>query len=326
MKDKILLWLIYFCTVPIWSCYAGIDLQDYVEIQVAVESDGDSLYGSLLMPEKDFFGTVVLIIAGSGPTDRDGNQIFMVNNALKMLASALAQEGIASLRYDKRGVMASIPRDFKEADLRFDDYVSDAQAWLQWLKMDKRFSDIFVVGHSEGSLIGMIASRKVPVTGFISLAGTGRMFGDLVLEQLGKQMDDNQLRVVADILDSLKSGQTVKNVPGSLHILFRPSVQPYLMSWMQYNPLLEISRLDMPVLIIQGEKDLQVTVNDGEQLHKASKNSDFVIIENMNHVLKNVPGGIEENRASYTDPAFLLSKKLAPEMAVFIQCVSRITD
>ena len=176
-----------------------------------------------------------------------------------------------------------------------------------------------MIGHSEGSLIGMMAARKANIAGFISVAGTGRNCGELILDQLAQNMDIDQLQVVTDIIDSLQSGHPVSQVPKDLYMLFRPSVQPYLISWMQYNPTEEISLLDMPVLIIQGEKDLQVSVRDGEQLHQATKGSDYVIIEHMNHVLKDIQGGIEENRASYTDPTLPLSEELVQRIADFIR-------
>jgi pimeloyl-ACP methyl ester carboxylesterase len=319
VTDKILLFMMYYITVPICQVSGGIDLRDFVEKEVVVKSEGAALHGTLLIPDHHFQGTVALIIAGSGPTDRNGNQFLMANNSLKMLAHNLAKKGIASLRYDKRGVMASIPKNFRESDLRFDDYIRDAQAWLRWLQADRNFQNIFVIGHSEGSLIGMMAARQANITGYISLAGTGRNCGDLILDQLAPNMDVDQLQVVAHIIDSLQSGHPVSQVPKDLNMLFRASVQPYLISWMQYDPTEEISKLGLPVLIIQGEKDLQVSAHDGEQLHQASQESDFVIIEYMNHVLKDIQGGIEENRASYTDPTLPLSGELTTRIVDFIR-------
>ena len=105
--------MMYSITIPIFQATGGIDLRDFAEKEVVAESEGASLHGTLLIPDHHFRGTVALIIAGSGPTDRNGNQFLMVNNSLKMLARTLAKKGIASLRYDKRGVMASIPKNFR---------------------------------------------------------------------------------------------------------------------------------------------------------------------------------------------------------------------
>ena len=136
------------------------------------------------MPDQQPPIPVVLIIAGSGPTDRNGNQSGMVNNALKQLAHALAQQGIASLRYDKRGVAGSYPAGINEAELRFDHYVDDAKGWIESLNQSPRFSDVWVMGHSEGSLIGMRAAQTSDVSRFISLSGPAQGAAQILSQQL----------------------------------------------------------------------------------------------------------------------------------------------
>jgi pimeloyl-ACP methyl ester carboxylesterase len=148
------------------------------EQSVSLDTPTGKINGKIGLPDAEK-PPIVLLIAGSGPTDMDGNTnsggFSMKNNSLKLLAEGLAQRGIATLRFDKRGIASSSAAAKKERDLRFEDYVADAQGWIDRLSDDSRFSDVFVLGHSEGSLIGMLASVDNPkVKGFISLAGAGR--------------------------------------------------------------------------------------------------------------------------------------------------------
>src|ERR1035437_1292123 len=130
---------------------------------------------------------VALLIAGSGPTDRDGNNLAMKNNSLKMLANELAKNGIASLRYDKRGIGNSKTTGFNEADIRFDNYVNDAKEWVIYLKKVLKFNNIVVIGHSEGSLIGMIVAQDKAVSKYVSVAGAGQPADKIIREQLKNQ-------------------------------------------------------------------------------------------------------------------------------------------
>src|SRR5579859_7330981 len=99
---------------------------------VQLKTPSGTIYGTLLVPSAPKRMPVVLLIAGSGPTDRNGNSAMLPapNNSLKMLAEALAARNIASLRYDKRGIGESKAAMTAEKDLRFDTYVDDAVAWV----------------------------------------------------------------------------------------------------------------------------------------------------------------------------------------------------
>jgi pimeloyl-ACP methyl ester carboxylesterase len=263
-------------------------------------------------------GPVVLIIAGSGPTDRNGNNPMMKNNSLQQLAFGLADAGIASVRYDKRGIAASAKAMKSEDDLRFEDYINDIREWINLLKKDTRFTKITVCGHSEGSLLGMIASKD-KADKYISIAGPGKPANETLREQLENQPE--QVKEIAfPILDSLSIGVTVSNPNPMLAALFRPSVQPYLISWFKYNPQIEIAKLNFPVLILQGDQDLQVTINDAELLSKANKNAQMHIINGMNHIFKIVPGNNKnENIKSYSNPTKPISTQLLEEIISFIK-------
>ncbi|MDO7486185.1 alpha/beta hydrolase [Peribacillus frigoritolerans] len=174
----------------------------------------------------------MIIIAGSGPTDKDGNTIGNPgkNNSLKMLAESLAEKGIASIRYDKRGIGENMQLTGKEEDLRFEQYIDDAAAWVKFAKKDGRFSKVGIIGHSEGSLIGMAAAKKTETDIFISLAGAGEPIDQVLIKQLEEQLTPSLLTETKDILAKLKQGKQVETVSADLQSVFRPSVQPYMIS------------------------------------------------------------------------------------------------
>ncbi|HEX3109606.1 MAG TPA: alpha/beta hydrolase, partial [Thermoanaerobaculia bacterium] len=240
-----------------------------------------AIHGTLLLPaDMSKPVPVVLIIAGSGPTDRDGNSPALPghNDALKMLATDFAMNGIASLRYDKRGIAESASAATKESDLRFETYIDDAVAWCNQLH-EKRFSSVVIAGHSEGSLIGMIAAKKCGAAGFISLEGAGFPAADILRTQLKTRLPEDLNAKSEAILKSLEAGKTVDDTPPQLAALYRPSVQPYLISWFKYDPAKEIAALKMPVLIVQGTTDIQVGMDDAKRLAAANPKAKLVTIE-----------------------------------------------
>ena len=284
---------------------------------VILKTATGEIFGTLTLPtnnNKKF--PVALIIAGSGPTDRDGNNMSMKNNSLKMLAEALAKQGIASLRYDKRAVAESRKSAKSELDLRFEDYINDAKGWIDFLLAKNQFSKVIVIGHSEGSLIGMIAVEERAT--FISIAGAGRSADLILKEQLAAQPKQIKDTCFA-IIDSLKSGKTVEKVNPLLFSLFRPSVQPYMISWFKHDPQIEIKNIKKKSLIIQGTKDIQVSLVDAELLNKANPKSKLLIIENMNHIFKIVEGDRQANIATYTNPTLPISQKMVEGIVEFIK-------
>ena len=286
--------------------------------EVIIVSDSIEIHGTLLFPEGLDKMPVVLIIAGSGPTDRNGNNQGYNNNSLKLLAEALADSGIASLRYDKRGIAASDAPNVHESDMRFEDFSTDAEKWIQLLSDDKRFNNVVVLGHSEGSLIGMLASQTNGVNKYISVAGVGRKADIVLLEQI-KTSSPFFTIPATNILDSLSNGYTVNSLPPALGPLFRPSVQPYLISWFKYDPAVEIAKLTIPVLIVQGNTDIQVPVSDAELLAEANPRAKLVIVEGMNHVFKEAPAERGANIKTYSNPDLPLIQGFAEEIIEFIR-------
>ena len=284
---------------------------------VTLSTQTGDIEGTLLIPETDKTPPVALIITGSGPTDRNGNNPMMTNNSLKMLATDLNKNGIASLRYDKRGVAKSRNDGFKESDFKFEHLIQDAKDWIALLNQDDRYSDIIVIGHSEGSLIGMIASQDANVSKFISIEGAGQTVDKLIKSQLESQ-PPMVLEKSLPILDKLVHGETVENVPTMLNSLFRPSVQPYLISWFKYDPQIEIAKLKIPVLIIQGTTDIQVNVDEAERLANANQKAVIKMIEGMNHIMKVAELERQKNIQTYYQPELPLADGLVKSIVDFI--------
>lgn len=284
---------------------------------ITLNTQTGTIEGTQLSPLSITKIPVVLIIAGSGPTDRNGNNPMMTNNSLKMMAEGLFAKGIASVRYDKRGIGKSKLAGLQESNLRFENYVEDAEAWVDLLKKDTGFSDVIILGHSEGALIGTIVAQKEEVKKFISISGVGVPAGEILREQL-KAQPPAILNQALPIIEKLENGQTVNEVPKMLYSLFRPSIQPYMISWFKYNPQKEISKLSKPVLIIQGTTDIQVSVADADKLANANKNAQKVVIEGMNHVLKNAVMDRQKNIQTYSNPDLPLTEGLMEAIITFI--------
>ena len=293
---------------------------------VALDVPGGKLHGTLELPAAACAPCpAVLIISGSGPTDRDGNSALIpgANNGLKYLAEGLAAEGIASLRFDKRGIAASAVAGGDESSASFDKYIEDAVLWGQRLRADKRFSRLFVAGHSEGSLVGMVAAQRLGADGYVSIAGAGRRIDVIILEQLKPQLPPAMYEQTQAALKSLAEGKTVADTPPELAGLFRASAQPYLISWIKYDPAAELSKLKAPVLIAQGTHDLQVKVEDAQALARARPDARLLLVEGMNHVLKMTPAEAQQQAASYGDPSLPLAPKFLAEVVAFVKGVKK---
>jgi len=306
----------------------------YEESEVILNTKTGNISGTLTIARKPKISPVVLIIAGSGPTDRDGNSALnLKSDAYKMLAIKLAANGISSLRYDKRGIGKSNLALKKESEANFNNYVNDAVEWLKLLKSDKRFSKIIIIGHSEGSLIGILAAKQLNMDGFISLAGAGRSADEIILEQI-KNSYPKYVPEAKNILDSLLIGKMVDSIKPEMKSLFRKSVQPYMISWLKYDPSVEIKDLKIPILIIHGTTDVQLPVEDANLLATStsasttfsnsvsSTKAKLVIIKNMNHVLKDCDDDIKKNLATYNNPDLPLNKELVTEIVSFINGIS----
>lgn len=302
-------------TVPVINKNpAQQSISPYPQNEVSIPTNGGILKGTIMQPVGKKAHSYVIIIAGSGPTDRDGNSPLGVQSyTYKLLAEALAGAGIASLRYDKRLIAASTTGfALDESVLRFEDYVNDAAVCLKYIKDNEEATALFIAGHSEGSLAGILAAQKTPVQGFISLCGAGENIADILKRQLNYAPADL-------ILDTLKNGRLAQAIPANIQAIFRPSVQPYLISWMKYNPATEIARLKIPVLIIGGTTDIQVPPADAVLLHKALPKSQLLIVEGMSHILKDAPADKALNAATYSQPNLPLNNLMVQKVIEFIK-------
>jgi hypothetical protein len=280
-----------------------------------------TIFGTLEMPAASGPVPVVVIIAGSGPTDRNGNSPLVpgANNSLRLLAEGLAARGIASVRYDKRGVAASVAAGPKELDLRFDMYADDAAAWVRQLRADKRFSTVSIVGHSEGSLLGMLATERSGADGYVSISGIGRRADIVLHEQVSKQLPPDLLASSDHIAAELTAGRTVDSVPDVLKALYRPSVQPYIISWFKYDPMVELRRVTVPVLIAQGTTDIQVPPSEAQVLAQAHPAATVLMVDGMNHVLKLVSADQTAQLQSYSDSSLPVAPALLDGIASFVK-------
>lgn len=275
------------------------------------------LQGTLLLPKSERPLPVALLIAGSGPTDRNGNNPAGHNDSLKRLAQGLARQGVASLRYDKRGVGASLAAAADERDLSVEAYVSDALAWSERLKGDPRFGELILVGHSEGALIASLAAPRSGAAALISIAGSGRPIDAVLREQLQGRLPPALLATSHYLIDELKAGRTHADIPEPLQVLFRPSVQPYLISLFAYDPAEAFAAVNVPALIVQGRHDIQVGIDDAEALHRAKPDAELALIDGMNHVLRIVPASAAQ-LASYDDPDLPLARGLLERIQRFL--------
>lgn len=287
--------------------------KSYSEVNMSVSKFID---GTLLKPNNSKNPILAIIIAGSGPTDRNGNQNFLKNNALKKLADSLTTNGIATFRYDKR-IVKQIKQGNIDKSLSFDDFVTDAKATIAYFKNSGAYKKIYVIGHSQGSLVGMLAAKDL-ADGFISLAGAGQNIGNVIVEQVSK-MDSKLGEEAQNVVNQLKQGKTTTNYPQALASIFNTDLQVFMISWMQYHPDVIIKALQLPILIINGTKDLQVSTQEAQRLKDANPKATLKLIENMNHVLFNIEGGDLENSKSYNETFRPISGELVKHITNFIK-------
>ena len=285
---------------------------------VTIPRPPGQLAGTLLVPHAGAAVPVVLLVSGSGPTDRDGNGPGFTPASLRQLAESLATRGIATLRFDKRGLAGSASAAIPEAQLTFEMLADDVAAWLRLLAGDRRFSRVVVAGHSEGALLGLLALRQAPAAGYVSLEGAARPADEVIREQLARQLPPELMAQSDTILARLRRGVTTDSTPPVLAALFRPSVQPYLISWFRYSAQVELARLTCPCLVVQGSHDLQVAPSEADLLARANPRCRVARIAEMNHVLKQAPADLPGQLASYRAPDAPLAPGLVDAVASFV--------
>lgn len=294
-----------------------------LQTNVTLKVPGATLAGTLQKPEKAGAKVLVmLILPGSGPTDRDGNSAAGPAGTYRKLAAELAAQGIASLRIDKRGIGRSVAQDTREEALNFNDYAADARAWLDWLSRQPGLGPVGLVGHSEGGLVALAAVQKSsPAKALVLLSTPGEPLGATIRRQLSQNRANPPalVREAGDILTQLEAGKTVPQVSPLLLPLFRPSVQPYLMSELSLDPARLVAATTLPTLIVQGDHDLQVRPDDARLLAAAQKRASLKMIPGMNHVLVPAPLDMQANFATYADASLPLDKGAVRAIATFLR-------
>lgn len=290
-----------------------------VSTPVELAASPAPLHGTLLTPEEPTRAAAV-IIAGSGPTDRDGNSpIGVTGGVYRQLAEGLAQRGIASVRFDKRGIAASAPAATSEANLTFDTYIDDAKAWARLTAEKTGAPCVWLIGHSEGALVAQAAAADNPgVCGLVLLSPVGVRANVELRRQLEPKLPPTVKPEVDHIMSELEAGRTVAETPPYLAALFRPSIQPYLISYFVVDPQALITAYDRPVLLGHGSTDIQVIPANSETLLAAQPKAERVVFEGLNHVLRQAPTDPAGNAATYGDASIPLGAEVVPAVADFI--------
>lgn len=281
------------------------------------------LAGTLLEAGKG--SPVVLMIPGSGPTDRDGNNPLGVTaSSYRLLAEALAGEGVSTVRIDKRGMFGSKAAVADPNKVTIRDYAGDVHAWVAAIQKDTGARCVWVLGHSEGSLVALAAGQHPEgICGIISVSGAGRRLSDVIREQLrANPANAPVLDPAMAALDALDRGQhvDVTNMNPALLRLFAPQVQDFLIDDFRYDPAKLAAALNVPLLIVQGERDIQVSVADAKNLAAAQPKAALVLVPAMNHVLKDI--AVEDraaNLATYSDPSLPIDPSLVDAIAAFVK-------
>jgi len=291
-----------------------------VSTPVELASTPAALHGTLLTPEGQTRAAAV-ILPGSGPTDRDGNsaQFGIRASTYRLLAEGLAERGVASIRIDKRGIGESAAAGPAEVDLRFNAYADDARAWAAEAASKTGQPCAWLIGHSEGALVALAgaANGDAKICGLVLLSGAGRPAGDVLREQL-TALPEPLKTCAYDALTELEAGRLVADPPAELAALFRPSVQPYLISWLALDPAKLAAAYDGPIFVGQGATDIQVSPADAEAIKVAQPRATLVVWDDVNHVLKPAPADRAANVATYMDPALPLAPDVVEAVANFM--------
>ena len=271
----------------------------------------------------------LLIIPGSGPTDRDGNNPLGVKAATyRLLAKGLAERGVGTVRIDKRGMFASSAAVADANAVTIDDYVADVGAWIDVIRKETGVSCVWLLGHSEGGLVALAAARKLAdICGLVLVSTAGRPLGEVLRTQLRANPANAPILAQAmAAIGSLKAGKRV-DVAGmhpALMPLFAPQVQGFLINVFSYDPAKLVAAVSKPMLILQGRRDMQVGVADAERLKEASPKAELALLPDTNHVLKTVASDDPRaNAATYADPALPLAPGVVETVASFISAQSK---
>jgi uncharacterized protein len=279
---------------------------------IEVHQDGGILAGEIWLPKAATPPVpLAVIVPGSGPTDRDGNsELGLQTDAYKQIATALAQRGIATLRYDKRGVGRS--QGHREDTVTLTSMCRDLTAVVREAKSKVAFSSVTVVGHSEGGLVALKSIGDLQAAALVLVATPGRPLGAVLREQLAKA--GVPIAEVDKALLEASKGDTVPSPRPEIRAIFRPSVFPFLRSIVDVDPATLLRKTTISTTIVQGDTDRQISVHDAQQLHAARPDARLVVVHQMNHALKQ-EASEELPQRSYTDPMVPLAPAVVDAIA-----------
>jgi pimeloyl-ACP methyl ester carboxylesterase len=303
-----------------WSASVENPQQLTREQVVSFPSGSLTLEGTLTLPDEGTRWPGVVIIAGSGPTDRNGNSVAGISTDMyAMLARGLAERGIASLRYDKRA-LPSIKGTFDMAASTMSDYAADANSAARFLAARSDIGPVSFIGHSEGGSLALIAARDgAPVAGIVLVSAPGRDATTILREQLGRQLPPPMLAQFDTAWAAYLRGDSAVNVPQGLQALFMPINRRFVQSWNELEPVEILRGLKLPALVVHGATDVQTTVTDAEALRSARPDVELVMLPGVNHVLKLASGAtMQAQMSSYTDRTLPLAPDVVPTIARFI--------
>ena len=295
-----------------------VTAQQVISEDVQLTNEDIVLSGILSYPDTAEAHPLVIVVNGSGNPDRNGNQekLGVAPNHMKMLADSLNTHGIAVYRYDKRNAHPDNIPAILSKGFTFDHLVEDVEIIIEHFAGDIRFKEMILMGHSQGSLVSMLAINE-NISRFISLAGASKTFEETLIAQLNAQNEELG-RVAGLHMKELKETDTIQEVNLFLASIFRPGNYKFIKNYNSYDPVELMRTLTLPVLIVNGDQDLQITPEDATRLHTANPEAKLTIIKGMNHVLKQVKD-VNENRASYYSNAFPLSPELIDILTDYIK-------
>lgn len=293
---------------------------------VVIEAPGPAgpLSGTALGPSSTE-GPVVLIVPGSGPTDRDGNNPLGVRaSSYRMIAEGLSARGIKSVRIDKRGMFGSARAILDANAVTIEDYAADIRTWAATIREKMSTPCVWVLGHSESALAALVAAQRATgICGLLLVSATGRRLGDVLREQIKANPANAPIREQAEaIITRLEAGQRVapESIHPALHPPFGPEVQGFQISAFAPDAAKLIASYAGPVLILQGLRDIQVGRADAERLHQARPDAEMVLLPDANHVLKTVASDDRTaNISTYLDPDQPLASGVIEALAAFVQ-------
>ena len=312
-----------FATSVLAVIVAATTTVSAAEIRLSIEGPSGALQGTLAAPDGEPKAPVAIIIPGSGPTDRDGNNPLGVTAGMyRLLAEALAAKGVSTIRIDKRGMFGSSAAAADADNVRMTDLADDVRAWGQEAQKRSSARCAWLIGHSEGSLVALITAQQPEgICGLILVAGAGRKMGDILREQLKANPANAPLLAQAlAALTELEAGRhvDVSNMHPALAALFRPSVQGFLIDQMSYDPAQLLACYAGPVLVLQGTTDLQMSMQDAQRLADARPGVTMVALEGVNHVLKIAPADPAANFATYGNSALPIAPSLVEAIMAFL--------